>query len=216
MILRRLLTAFMLIFPVAAAGVHAYSLSPYKWPTATVRYYVNPKSIDLSGAVVTSAIQAAANVWNSQSRANIDLRYAGSTTASALTLNYKNEVFARNASSGSTFARTYSYWDSAGRRLDSDIIFYEKAFKFFSVSGCSRGIYLEDAAAHEFGHMLGMKHSSISGATMAPVMPSYCDRTWLTLALDDIAGLEKLYKPLLSLGAPPLASRLVSASRPAD
>jgi hypothetical protein len=193
MTLRRLMAMLILLPTLAGLAAHAYSLSPYKWPTSTVRYYVNPKSVDLSGAAVTSAIQTAAKVWNSQSRANIDLVYAGSTTGSSATLNYKNEVFVRNASSGSTFARTYSYWDSAGRRLDSDIVFYEGAYKFFSVSGCSKGIYLEDAAAHEFGHMLGMKHSGVSGATMASVMPSYCDRTWLTLSNDDITGVEKLY-----------------------
>ena len=192
MTLRHLTIALFLV-GTAAIGVQGYSLSSHKWPTSQVRYYVNPQNLRLSAASVTSAIQTAADVWNSQSLANIELLYAGTTTGSALTLNYKNEVFLRNTSNGSMFARTYTYWDASGRRIDSDIMFYEGAIRFFTISGCATGVYLEAGAAHEFGHMLGLAHSYVAGATMNGTMPKYCDRTWLTLSPDDVAGIEKLY-----------------------
>ena len=97
--------------------------------------------------------------------------------------------------------RLYSWWDSSERLLDSDIVFYEGAYKFFAGSGCSGGIYVENVAIHEFGHLLALGHSSVSGATMAPSMVGYCDRTWLTLAGDDISAIESLYKPASGSGS---------------
>lgn len=190
----RLLLIVTLMAGTAAATLHGYSLSSYRWPTATVLYYVNPASIYVSPSAVTSAIQTAANVWNEQSTARIDLVYAGVTTGTALKLNYKNEVFLRNTTYNGLAARTYTYWDSKGKRIDSDIIFYEGSFRYFTNSGCSsKGLYVESIAAHEFGHLLGLQHSSVSTATMKATFPSYCDRTWLTLDADDKNGLLKAY-----------------------
>ena len=192
----RLVILCAVVCAAAAVTLHGYSLSAYRWPTATVRYYVNPVSKSVSPAAVVSAIQTAANNWNTQTLANIDLLYAGTTTGTALKLNYKNEVFLRNVTNGSLVGKTYTYWDASGRRIDSDIIFYEGSFRFFTNSGCSQGIYLESMATHEFGHMLGLQHSSVRYATMVPTMPTYCDRTWLTLELDDRSGIEKAYPPV--------------------
>jgi hypothetical protein len=205
---------FSVIFVLAATvvSVHGFSLSVYRWPTAAVLYYVNPSSIYVSAAAVTSAVQTAAKSWNDQSQANIELVYAGTTTGSVLKLNYRNEVFLRNTSSGSYIAKTYTYWNGSGQRIDSDIIFYEGAYRYYAFSGCSKGVYVESAATHEFGHLLGVQHSSVSGATMVPTMPTYCDRTWLTLEADDRAAIERAYPPLLGVRAPmesqtPLARR---------
>ena len=53
--------------------------------------------------------------------------------------------------------------------IDADIVFWDEGFKFFAgTSGCSGGFYIEDIAAHEFGHALGLGHSTVSGATMYP------------------------------------------------
>ena len=110
-------------------------------------------------------------------------------------MNNKNEVFFRNGSNGSNVAETYWWTDGSGRLLDADMVMYEGAFQFFTVAGCTGGIYVENVTAHEFGHALGLGHSSVPGATMQPSMPTYCDRTQLTLEADDISGIESLYPP---------------------
>lgn len=211
---------YLLLLPVVALvalsstqlDVEGYVLSSAKWPTSSVTYYVNPQSKWVSKTAAVDALKMAADTWSNQTQANIQLVYGGQTSGSSLTLNYKNEVFFRDASKSSTFAETYSWWDSNGNRLDSDIIIYEGSFSYFAFSGCSRGLYVETAGVHEFGHMLGLGHSGESGASMNSQMPSYCDRTWLQLDDDDIAGLQALYPPTTTSSAPSAPSQLAVAT----
>src|SRR3954453_7794074 len=116
----------------------------------------------------------------------------------------------RNASSGSAIATTYT-WFSGSQMIDADIVFWDAGFQFFTgSSGCSGGFYIEDIAAHEFGHALGLGHSAATGATMYPSVSS-CATGNRTLDADDIAGVEALYPPV---SAPGPGRRQASASFP--
>lgn len=107
----------------------------------------------------------------------------------------------------------YSWWNSSNQLLDSDIVFWDGGFKFFTgTSGCSGGAYIEDIAAHELGHALGLNHSSVAGATMYPSY-SYCSQALRTLDADDIAGAKSLYS---SGGSPTNSAPSVSISSPAN
>ncbi|MEQ1761259.1 MAG: fibronectin type III domain-containing protein, partial [Vicinamibacterales bacterium] len=205
----RLITIAALL--AGTASVSGYVTAGHIWASNVVLYYINPSSTQLSAGALTSAIQQAAAIWSQQTLANIQLTYAGTTSGNSLTLNRKNEVFFRNEAS-SFSGETYWWYDQTNNLVDADIVFYEGGARFFVGSGCnSNGIYLEDLAVHEFGHVLGLEHSPVQGATMYPVMLSYCDTTQLTLASDDIAGLESLY-PSGSTSQPPTAPSGLSAS----
>ena len=65
-------------------------------------------------------------------------------------------------------------------------------------------MYIEDIAAHEFGHALGLGHSTVSGATMAATV-SYCSSENRWLAEDDKQGVEYLY-PSGVTNTPPIAA----------
>jgi hypothetical protein len=107
----------------------------------------------------------------------------------------------RNASSGSAIATTY-WWSSGGRIIDADIVFWDGGFTFFTgSSGCSNGFYIEDIAAHEFGHALGLGHSASTSATMYPSV-STCNMSNRSLDADDIAGVQALYPPAAIPTAP--------------
>jgi hypothetical protein len=174
--------------------LEGYATPGRSWGTSTVRYYVNPQSKWLSESAAISAIQTASAIWHDQSSANVSLVYSGTTGGSSLTLNSKSEVFFRDDVS-SHVAEAYWWWDGSNKLIDSDIVFHEGTYQFYAFSGCENGIYLENVAAHEFGHMLGLLHSAVPNVTMQPAMQSYCDLSQLTLEPDDIAGIEFLYPP---------------------
>ena len=185
----------------------AYTLSGPFWNQPFTSYYVNSANLDLPGASADAAVRAGADSWVQQSGA-FRFDYAGPSNQTTTTFDSINLVVFRNASSGSAIATTF-WWSSGGRIIDADIVFWDEAFKFFAgSSGCSGGFYIEDIAAHEFGHALGLGHSALSGATMFPSVSS-CNSGNRTLDADDIAGVRALY-PLQAPPLPPTGVRIVS------
>lgn len=172
-------------------GVSAYSTYG-KWPSDSAGFYINPQNADVSGSAAVTAVLYGAEVWETQSGALFDVLYNGQASDTVSVYDNRNVVIFRNQSNGNTVATTYS-WYSGNTLVDADIIFWDGGFKFFTGwSGCSGGIYIEDVAAHEFGHALGLNHTSTTGATMSP-STGYCSQDWRTLAADDVAGIESLY-----------------------
>lgn len=174
------------------------------WPATSVPYYVNPSNGDVSAGSAEAAVQAGADAWGAQSNAGFRFTYAGRATDATTGYDARNVVIFRNTSNGSALATTY-YWTSGGRLVDADIIFWDGGWTFFAgSSGCSGGAYIEDVAAHEFGHALGLKHSTVADATMYPTY-SRCSQDMRSLASDDIAGVEALYPPVSSNSPPSVA-----------
>jgi len=192
------------IAALSVVAVHAYVTWGAKWTDHQVLYYVNPANLDVPEGDAEAAVRAGADAWSLQSNADFAFVYGGRTRGSTATYNGLNEVFFRNDSNGSTIATTYTWHDGAGHLLDADIVFYDGAFLFYTgASGCTgSGIYIEDPAAHEFGHALGLTHTSVAGATMTP-STSYCSTNWRTLETDDVAGVEALYPPVGTAPAAP-------------
>ena len=71
---------------------------------------------------------------------------------------------------------------------------WDAAFLFYPGSdGCSGGVvYLQDIAAHEFGHVAGLGHSAAADATMYPTI-SWCGQTCDPLRRMTRIGIEALY-----------------------
>jgi hypothetical protein len=187
-------------------GAGAYS-SYARWASSPVTFYVNPVNSDVSQAAAIAAMQAGMNAWTTQSGSSFRYQYGGTANDTATSYDNRNVVFFRNASNGSAIATTYSWWSSSNELLDSDIIFWDANFTFFTGSagcgGVSNAAYMEDIATHEFGHALGLSHSTSTDATMYPSY-SYCSMAFRTLASDDVNGARALY-PLVSNTAPSVA-----------
>ena len=189
----RTLTAVTAIVVITASMTPTRAYSTYgKWGSMNVAFYVNPANADLSQNAAISGVQGAMAIWNTQAGTPFRFSYGGQVSDTTLSNDRKNVVLFRNQSNGSAIASTYS-WTSGGILVDSDVVFWDGAFKFFTGSGgCVAGAYIEDVGAHEMGHALGLSHSTVTGATMTPGY-SGCSMTQRTLESDDIAAARSLY-----------------------
>ena len=204
----RLIATTIGITALLTSGTSAYVLSGPKWNSVPVPYVVNATNLDLPDSAIDPAVGAGADVWRLQTTASINFAYGGRSSQTTNTFDGANVVMFRNAASGSAIATTY-WWSSGSSIVDADIVFWDGAFTFFAGStGCSSGFYIEDIAAHEFGHALGLGHSASAAATMYPSV-SACDMRNRTLDSDDIAGVTALYPPALTIPSAPTGVRIV-------
>lgn len=217
--MRRMPVAGVVVAVVIGLGalmprVAAFTTIGHSWGTSTVPYYVNPQNLYMTENDALAAIAVGASTWTGI--ANIQLVYAGTTSGSSLSMDRVNEVFFRNDSSG-YIAETYWWYDGSGHLIDADIVFHEN-FKFYSqTGGCNGdGYFVANTAAHEFGHALGLGHSSIDTASMWA--NSYaCETVRETPDPDDIAGLGSLYPGSTNTTAPPNApSNLIAGASAAS
>ncbi|HEY7286585.1 MAG TPA: matrixin family metalloprotease [Vicinamibacterales bacterium] len=192
----RMLGVCLVLCFAATRGIGAFDVSAgVKWSASPVPYYVNPTNLDLPTSVVPPAVQVGADAWSLQTNASFRFQYAGASSVTTNANDGVNVVMFRNASSGSAIATTY-WWSSGSRIIDADIVFWDAGFTFFTGStGCANGFYIEDIAAHEFGHALGLGHSTSTAATMYPSV-SYCNTSNRSLDIDDINGVQTLYPPM--------------------
>lgn len=185
----------------------AFSANGPTWHLPAVPYVLNPANLDLPEAQAESAMLVGASSWATQASPSFSFTYAGRSTQTTTTLDGLNLVVFRNAGNGAAIATTY-YWFNGSGFLDADIVFWDGGFRFFAgSSGCSGGFYIEDIAAHEFGHALGLGHTDVAGATMFPSASS-CSTALRSLEADDIAGVQSLYPPTALPPGPPTGLRI--------
>jgi Matrixin len=110
-------------------------------------------------------------------------------------LNFTDPV---RACTGSCLAATFTgFFQSRGngtnRITDADIVTNAAGFNWASAGeACSSEIYVEGVMVHETGHVLGLGHSSVSGATMFPTV-SNCNNGPATIEADDRNAINDLY-----------------------
>src|SRR5258707_15087076 len=125
-------------------------------------------------------------------------------------------VSAENAAQfGSSEApgRTRVFSDSGGAIIEADIALNPN--ELFSSDGTPGTYDLQSPFAHEVGHLLGLEHSAVIGATMQPRqaqnglygLPAFTQRT---LSEDDAAGARALYGSLAGTGS--IAGKLIATS----
>ena len=175
-----------------AAG--AYGVAAPRWTSQQIAYFINPANSGLSEEETVSAIQAGAMSWTSQSGANVLPYFAGKSNATSISRDGINEIFFRANPGDFSHGKTYLWYDSNNRMIEADTALYPGGITFASeVTACAgAGLYLQDVMTHEFGHALGLSHSSVPTASMNPAMP-WCSKDARVLDPDDLSKIEALY-----------------------
>jgi hypothetical protein len=110
-------------------------------------------------------------------------------------LNFTDPV---RACTGSCLAATFTgFFQSRGngtnRITDADIVTNATGFNWASAGeACSGEIFVEGVMVHETGHVLGLGHSNVSGATMFPTV-SNCNNGPASIEADDRNAINDLY-----------------------
>ena len=180
-----------IILLASADPVMAYVLlSPRRrWSTTpvTVRVYNVGNSTITDGSGGVNATVSAIRAWGIIS---------SSTTSSAAVRGSAPATIMLNTNGGCLAATLTGYYVSQtgdDRIYDADV-YTNTAIQMYSSgeSGCSSEYDINGIMVHEVGHVIGIGHSSVSGATMYPSI-SACNTSARTLASDDIAARDDLY-----------------------
>jgi hypothetical protein len=147
-----------------------------------------------------SAITASA-AWNGASTGTRVTAQTGSVTNwqlgdGVVMLNFRDP---ERACKGNCLAATFTGFysgrgDGTNRITDADIVTNTR-YSWTSVGetdGCSSEFYIESVMVHEVGHVIGIGHSNVAGATMYPSVGA-CNNNNASIEADDRAATQDLY-----------------------
>ena len=178
--------------PDPPPGLAEFATSGRKWATNNLRYAFQNFTPDLTSGAITDAIEQALALW----AAYTPLRFTPVALASG------PEIIIRFAAGdhgdGSSFdgpsgVLAHAFFPSVPPApvtpIMGDAHFDEAETWTVTVPPGAGAIDLVTVAAHEFGHSLGLGHSAVAGALMAP----FYGGPHRALEADDIAGITSLY-----------------------
>ncbi|HEV7240784.1 MAG TPA: matrixin family metalloprotease, partial [Thermoanaerobaculia bacterium] len=165
----------------------AFTLQGSKWTTTNLKYAYSEFSPDLSQPQIRAALTQAFNLWAAVTP----------LTFTEVALAASPDIVVRfapgnhgdgNSFDGPSGVLAHAYYPPPGGGSFAGDTHFDEA-ETWSVNLPPSGVDLVTVAAHEFGHALGLAHSTVPGALMAP----YYNGAHRNLEADDIAGIRALY-----------------------
>jgi hypothetical protein len=148
---------------------------------------------DLGRTRTRNALNSTAG-WNGAGlgtviRATIGPVAGGTLGDGIVTLNFRDPY---GACTGSCITATLSSRDSQGFINDAEVLTNSTLPWASAGEACANEFYIEGVMVHEFGHVLGLTHLSVPGATMYPSV-GYCNNAPATIEQADKDALNALY-----------------------
>jgi hypothetical protein len=227
--MRRRATALFLLATVilSAAAVRPYTLqftdasnsAQVRWPTHAITIALSsslsaPQQNIKAGSDVVGALRRAFNRW--REAANIRFQFVTSDLQSISAPGTRGDgvslvTVAHTAENAAPFAgpgvdmsgRTRIFSTVGGSIAEADIVLNPN--QFFSSDGTPGTYDLEATFTHEVGHLLGLEHSAVLGATMQPRQGkngiyNLASTSQRSLSEDDRAGVRSIYGARLGSG----------------
>lgn len=169
------------------AGLAQFVTGNGKWSSTNLTYSFQNYTPDLSQSAILWAIDQAFGMWSAETPLRFR-RVADGTTGDIVI-----RFVAGNHGDGSPFdgpsgVLAHAFYPSNGGAIRGDTHFDEAETWTLNIP-TGGGIDLVTVATHEFGHALGLGHSTINTAMMAPFYVG--PRRFLSA--DDISGIQSLY-----------------------
>jgi hypothetical protein len=229
-----LILSALILAPVAPA--RAYTLqytsnaatTQIHWPTTTINVALStsfnnpPAFVHATSAQATLAVRRALAHWSQAANIQFNIGSSGnqdvaSDGVSLITIadTPANRTFF--GGQGQRPGKANVIFDGNGNITEADVAVNPVSTRidpntgaevptFFSTDGTPGSYDLESTLTHEIGHLLGLEHSGVVGATMQPRqgtngtydLPNFTTRS---LSSDDIAGVRSIYGPHGGLGS---------------
>ncbi len=200
-------TAFFVLAAVVVSSASAYVLlSPRRTWDGAVNITVDSRGnstitdSDGGGTAVVGALNSN-SAWNGAGSGTRVTAQRGAVTNwrlgdGVVMLNFRDpERACKGTCLAATFTGFYSArGDGTTRITDADIVTNTRnpLTSTREADGCSGEYYVEGIMVHEVGHVLGLGHSNVSGATMYPSV-SACNNGPAVIKADDKAAINDLY-----------------------
>ncbi len=186
--------------------------SGLRWREKIVRLAVSnsvtePNTNIKSDSDVIEAVRRSIAAWQAVADVQIELDFSDRTNVSPsgvsgdgvslITIAPSTEnvlLFSKDPQAES--AKTRVFYNARNFITEADIVL--NPYQQFSTDGTFGTFDLESTLTHEIGHLLGLRHSSVLGATMSDSLPKngtfgLADLAGRTLAESDIASIRELY-----------------------
>jgi hypothetical protein len=231
--------------PYTLQFTDATGTTQVRWPSSPITISLSnslqnpPPSIQATGAQVVLAARRALARWANAANIEfnvvftptVEVNVSGSDGINLITVadTGNNRSFftgsnpgltpgkVRVVRSGASITEADLAINPAPTRFDE---FGQQVASFFSVNGAPGSYDLESTFVHEIGHMLGLDHSGVIGASMQPRqgtngifnLPNFTTRS---LSSDDVAGIRAVYGPSRGLGSIEGTVRYSNSATPA-
>ena len=184
--------ATVLVVVVADSASAYVLLSPRRtWASTPVNVpvYQNGNNSIADGSGGVNATVNAIKTWGMVNSSSTSQQAVRGSAPATIMLNSNGRIC-----NGSCLAATLTGYYSGSTIYDADVYTNTK-YKFYSsgeADGCSGEFDIEGIMVHEVGHVIGIGHTNVAGATMYPSVSS-CNTGNRSLEPDDIAAKNDLY-----------------------
>jgi hypothetical protein len=191
-----LLICTIIVVATAQPAMAYVLLSPRRrWSTTpiSVRTYNVGNSSITDGDGGVTAVVGAIRVWGIISSSSTSSAAVRGSAPATIMLNTNGGGLSTGGCLAATLTGYYTSQAGDDRIYDADV-YTNTAQPLYSSreAGCSGEYDIDGIMAHEVGHVIGIGHSNVSGATMYPSV-SACNTANRTLATDDVNAKNDLY-----------------------